>query len=276
MRPSENLHREYCSLQMVRRVAAMLDIDPNDFSLNSEMPAGWHFFMMSGETRRGQLRQDGFTGLGVDIPDFGFPRLLFGGRTVRYHRGITIGTQITRKSNIKEIVEKNGHAGKMFIVYVQHDLMAEGSLLPAIEEVQTFILLGETKGKEPKAYPSVSSDELDTYAFQKKIVPDQTMLFQFSALGFNSHKIHLDRDYAREVEGLPDLVVNGGLTTLLVTEFLRNEVGVDIAALSTRHIVPLYCNQALTMVAEAVDDEWRVRVFDHKGVLSVEAQVSIK
>ena len=73
------------------------------------------------------------------------------------------------------------------------------------------------------------------------------MLFQYSALGFNTHRIHFDRDYAREVEGHPDLVVNGGLATLLATEFLRRDLGRHLTSMSARHLAPLYVNRPMTI-----------------------------
>ena len=102
---------EICSLASVRRVAAMLDFDPHSFSNGDVLPVGWHFFMLAGETRRSSLRQDGFPGLGVPIPDLGLPRLLLGGRTVSYQGNILIGAELERTSFIKNITEKTSSSG---------------------------------------------------------------------------------------------------------------------------------------------------------------------
>jgi 3-methylfumaryl-CoA hydratase len=96
-------------------------------------------------------------------------------------------------------------------------------------------------------------------------IPDETLLFQYSALGFNSHKIHLDRNYAQNIEGLPDLVVNGGLATLLMTEFVRNELKLNLSEIKVKHLVPLYCNRPLTIS----HDESELKVFDDKNELAV-------
>jgi hydroxyacyl-ACP dehydratase HTD2-like protein with hotdog domain len=92
------ISNEICSLSMVRRVAAMLDLDTKSFSNGGVLPRGWHFFMLAGETRKSALRSDGFPGLGVPIPDLGLPRLLLGGRTVSYKNDIVIGSEIERTS----------------------------------------------------------------------------------------------------------------------------------------------------------------------------------
>jgi 3-methylfumaryl-CoA hydratase len=263
---------EICSLPMVRRVAAMLDMDTASFSEGDVLPRGWHFFMLAGETRKSSLREDGFPGLGVPIPDLGLPRLLLGGRTVSYHGNIVIGSEVERTSFVKNIVEKKGSSGPMAIVTIQHELRAVSASSPAIIETQTYILLsgksGESKVEKKSPVPVLIK-------YQKQIVPDETLLFQYSALGFNSHKIHLDRDYAKNVEGLPDLVVNGGLATLLLTEFIRTDLGFEITDIKVKHIAPLFCGQAMTLTAERGETNWQLKIFDNNTV-AVEMDANIK
>ena len=107
------------------------------------------------------------------------------------------------------------------------------------------------------------------------VVPDETLLFQYSALGFNSHRIHIDREHARKVEGFPDLVVNGGLATLLLTEFLRRDLGVTPAAIAVRHVAPLYCNRAVTLAADQVGKRWILKAFDDQHRLAVDMEVDV-
>jgi 3-methylfumaryl-CoA hydratase len=264
---------EICSLTMVRRVAAMLDLDATSFSAGDLLPRGWHFFMLAGETRKSALRQDGFPGLGVPIPDLGLPRLLLGGRTVSYNSDIVIGSAIVRTSFVKNIVEKTSSSGPMAIVTIQHELCSIGVLSPAIAETQTYILLSgkSTQTKVEKISPAPILSK-----YQKQIVPDETLLFQYSALGFNSHKIHLDRDYAKNVEGLPDLVVNGGLATLLLTEFIRIELGIELTDIKVKHIAPLFCGNIMTLTAERDETNWQLKIFDNNNTVAVEMDANIK
>jgi 3-methylfumaryl-CoA hydratase len=264
---------EICSLTSVRRVAAMLDIETISFSKGDILPKGWHFFMLAGETRKSELRKDGFPGLGVPIPDLGLPRLLLGGRTVSYNGNIEIGSLVERRSFVKNISEKTGSSGPMAIVTIQHELCPFGKSNPAIVEMQTYILLSgksiQTKIEKTSPLPILSK-------YQKQIVPDETLLFQYSALGFNSHKIHLDKDYTRNVEGLPDLVVNGGLATLLLTEFIRTDLKIVLKDIKVKHIAPLFCGQAMTITAESEETNWKLKIFDNNNVLAVEADANIK
>ncbi|MEY4905784.1 MAG: hypothetical protein RLZZ292_3599 [Bacteroidota bacterium] len=262
------ISNDICSLTMVRRVAAMLDLDTQTLSNGDVLPRGWHFFMLAGETRKSALRPDGFPGLGVPIPDLGLPRLLLGGRTVYYKGNILIGSEVERTSFVKNITEKTTNSGRMAIVTLQHELRPISELSPAIVETQTYILLGG------KNVPSVKAFVEPIHGgYQKQIVPDETLLFHYSALGFNSHKIHLDRAYAQNVEGLPNLVVNGGLATLLLTEFIRLDLGLDITEIKVKHIAPLFCGRKMTLYTEGGQTNGQFKIFDDNNALAVEMTV---
>lgn len=257
---------EICSLTMVRRISAMLDLDTHSFSNGDVLPKGWHFFMLAGETQKSALRSDGFPGLGVPIPDLGLPRLLLGGRTVSYQGNIVIGSEIERTSFVKNIVEKTTNSGRMAIVTIQHELRPISEPKPVIVETQTYILLS---GKSDQTKSEKNIAEPIEAAHQKQILPDETLLFQYSALGFNSHKIHLDRNYAQNVEGLPDLVVNGGLATLLLTEFMRIDLGLEITGIKVKHVAPLYCNRKMTLATEGGG---QFKIFDDYNNVAVEME----
>ena len=270
--PQASIFRtEVCSIASVRRVAAMLDIDPDTFAEGDPLPRGWQFILMAADTRRSSLRADGFPGLGVTMPDLGLPRLLLGSRSVDYLQEIPIGASLTRKSEIKNITQKVTKSGPMAVVSIQHELREKETETAALIEMQTYLLLPATKG----ATASNASDYAGPIKGQvmKTVVPDETFLFQYSALGFNSHKIHIDRSHARNVEGFPDLIVNDGLVTLLLTEFLRNEIGVKPSSLRVRHMAPLYCGSPITMVANQVDSKWHLQAFDNRSILSVDMEV---
>jgi 3-methylfumaryl-CoA hydratase len=217
---------------------------------------------MAADTRRSELRADGYPGLGVPMPDLGLPRLLIGGRTVEYRSDIPIGASVERQSGIDNLVEKTTESGPMAIATVAH-LLRVGQAEPAVAERQTFLLLSAGKAADLRERtPSAARG-----ARMKEVVPDATLLFQYSALGFNSHKIHIDRSYARDVEGFPDLVVNGGLTTLLLTEFARVDLGLNLASVNVKFVAPLFCHRPMTLAADAgaEPDHWLLTAFDDQG-----------
>jgi 3-methylfumaryl-CoA hydratase len=250
----------------------MLDLDPAPYTDGAVLPRGWHFILMGADTRRSAIRQDGFAGLGVPMPDLGLPRLLLAGRTVTWLDNIRIGMALQRESTVREVVHKTTASGPMAFVTVAHDLRVVGAQTAAIEETQTYVLLPQrepgTPGPQYSVSPAVKSEN------SQRVVPDETMLFQYSALGFNSHKIHIDKAYARDVEGFPDLVVNGGLTTLLMMEFLRN-LGVVPMAVKLKYTAPLFCGRPVCLTADRSDSGWQLRALDDTGVIAVTMEVQI-
>ena len=272
---SESVHRvETCTVAAVRRVAAMLNIESERMVDGDPLPRGWHFVLMGADTPRATLRADGFPGLGVAMPDLGLPRLMLGGRAVSYRHDIPIGATVHRTSAVRSIVRKDTDAGPMAIAKIAHELRIATRDEPAVTEEQTYLLLGSRKAtaedRAAQAAPPLLPDERT-----QVVVPDDTLLFQYSALGFNSHKIHLDRAHAQEVEGFPDLVVNGGLATLLLTEFLRRDLKAVPAALKVRHLLPLYCNRPITLTARRERMRWRLGALDDKNFPAVEMEVEI-
>ena len=267
------VREEHCAVAAVRRIAAMLDLDPDNYRAGGPLPRGWHFFMLAGDTRRSALRSDGFPGLGVPLPDLGLPRLVLGSRSVSYLAEIPIGASVQRTSTLASIKHKASKSGPLAVVTLVHELMLPQSEHRAVVESQTYLLM-PSRVHSTSAASIVASNPV-TAAHMKAVVPDATMLFQYSALGFNSHRIHIDRTYAVEVEGFPDLVVNGGLVTLLLTEFLRCEIGSVPSSLKVRHVAPLYCNQPMRMAADRTADGWRLKAFDHQQCLAVDMEVSV-
>jgi 3-methylfumaryl-CoA hydratase len=261
-----------CDAQAVRRIAAMLDLDPAPFVDGAPLPPGWHFALLGGETRRSDLRADGFPGFGSPMPDLGLPRLLLAGRTVDYREPLLIGQRIGRISRVHSVARKQAASGPVAVVTVGHELHGAAGT-PAILEKQSYILLGGPAANSKAAAPAAVRS---SHPHQKTVTPDETLLFQYSALGFNSHKIHIDRGWARDVEGLPDLVVNGGLVSLLLSEFLRTDLGLVPAGVRTKHTAPLYCGRPITLTAGRGDTCWRARAFDDLGALAVDMEVAVR
>jgi 3-methylfumaryl-CoA hydratase len=267
--------QEICSLSAAKRVAAMLDINPDDLHEGAPLPRGWHFMLMAANTRKSLLRTDGFPGLGVSMPELGFPRLMLGGRSVSYLRDIPIGASVNRFSAMQSLVQKETKAGPMAVATIEHELRLAHETIPALVETQTYLLLPVSNEvfKAPAKSEAENSSVDIKGSLAKTVVPDETLLFQYSALGFNSHKIHIDRNHAQQVEGFPDLVVNGGLSTLLLTEFLRNEIGVSPTSTKARHLTPLFSGNPITMIANKNGLKWQLQAYDNHANLAVDMEV---
>lgn len=255
---------------VMAKVAAMLDLSSPDAEAGDIVPRGWHFPALGAATRRSELRSDGYPGLGVPMPDLGLPRLLQAGREVRFLGDIAVGEPFVRISSLADLRQKGEGDAARAIVTVRHELRSVNRDEALVIEDQIFVLMA------PARYQQRVQEQLAINAdVMRTIMPDAIMLFQYSALGFNSHKIHIDRAHATEVEGFPDLVVNGGLVTLLITEFLRCDLALTPGRLKITNRLPLFCNRSLTLAATAIDGGWQVRVHDDAGQVAAEVELEI-
>jgi 3-methylfumaryl-CoA hydratase len=262
---------ETCALPTVQRIAGMLGLGPEKYAEGEVLPDGWHFFLLAALTPRQNLREDGFPGFGVPMPDLGLPRLLLRGRAVEYLDPLIIGTQVQRTSAIVDVARTTNDKDDRAILTIRHELRTLGKSVPAIVETQTYALLpaGGSFQERRRGQQIVRADKI------KSIVPDATLLFQFSALGFNSHRIHLDRDYARDVEGYPDLVVNGGLTTLLTTEFIRCELGLKLRTITMKNTAALFAGRPMLIAGVQSGDAYQVSVHDDLGHLAASIDLQL-
>lgn len=262
---------ECIDASVIAKIAAMLEIDPSESCSWAQVPRGWHFPALGAATARSALRADGYPGLGVPMPDLGLPRLLQAGREVQYLRDIDIAEVLRRTSTLTQLRQKGEGDAARAIVTVRHELWSTRRGLQLLVEDQTFVLMPPSRYQHgQRAFTEVTGDVVRT------VTPDAIMLFQYSALGFNSHKIHLDHRHATEVEGFPDLVVNGGLVTLLVTEFLRRELAVSPRRLKITNRLPLFCDRPITIAAAACDAGWQIRVHDDCGQVAADVELEIK
>ncbi len=272
---NSKIDQEVCSLAVVERVAAMLNVDQGGLTEGAHLPRGWQFPLLAARTQRAALRSDGFPGFGVPMPEHDFPRLMLGSRTVRFVGDIPIGAAVERSSSLQTLTHKETTSGAMCVATILHELRLAGAAPnanPVLQETQTYLLLPARVG----SYTATDAGDPKAMVadLARVVVPDETLLFQYSALGFNSHKIHLDKEHARQVEGFPDLVVNGGLATLLLTEFLRLEVGVSPREIKVRYLVPLFCGRAITMTATQAGSVWHLKAFDDTANLAVDMEVT--
>lgn len=257
--------------ETVSRIAAMLDQDDVPCQPGDQVPLGWHFPLLAAGHRDCRARHDRFPGLGLSLPDIDLPRIVASGRQVDFRYPLHIGEPLERKSRIDTLEEKEASAGRLAIMTTSHNIASAGSANPAVEEQQTYIFLTSPHSDRP-VQPWTGGDRARKLG---EFTPDDTFLFQFSAISFNTHRIHLDRDYARTVEGYPDLVVNGGITTLLMTELARQNLGFASGRIKVTNRIPLFVNRCITFMVETTPAGSRISALNSEGVLAAEMEVLI-
>ena len=260
---------DICALPLVRRMAALLDRDPGGFADGDPLPRGWHVALFNPPTRQSRLRADGAAHLGVTLPDLGMPRLMMAGRRIDFVGDIPVGAHVRRTSRPGAVTHKTGRSGRFALVDVEHRIAIAGDCAPVIVETNSYILReaadGAPVGPPPAARPIAPADVTRT------LVPDETLLFRYSAITDNPHRIHYDLGYARS-EGYPALVVNGTVPTMFLLEMFRAHVGGEPAGWRSRNLAPILCGGALTLTLSADGDGWVMRAHGPAGEAALEAK----
>jgi 3-methylfumaryl-CoA hydratase len=217
----------------VKRLAALLDHDGGVWRPGEVPPLGhWLYFWPA--AAQSEIGEDGHPRRGLVRAPVALPRRMWAGGEVEFLAPIALGAKLTRQSTIVDAVPKTGRSGAMVFVTLRHEVFAEG--VPALVERQDIVY--REAARAGAAAPA--GEAAAVAAGARVVVPDPVMLFRFSALTFNAHRIHYDRDYARDVEAYAGLVVHGPLiATMLVDHFLRANPGQAISRFRFRAQSPL-------------------------------------
>ncbi len=248
---------DICALPLVRRLAAMLDRDPGTLQEGNPLPRGWHTLLFNAPTPQSQLRTDGAGDLGVRLPDLGLPRLMLGGRQNRFIGDIPIGAPVRRETRRGEVQIKQGRSGRFALIKVEHRIFVDGARDPALTEHQDYILREAAGQAAPPTMTPKTAPTVNLLA-TRTVVPDERLLFRYSAITDNPHRIHYDRAYAVNEEGYPDLVVNGSIPTMLLLEMFRAAAGREPIALTSRNMAAMFCGQPLHLCISRDHEGWRL------------------
>ena len=274
---------DICALPLVRRLAAMLDRDPLALREGDPLPHGWHVALFNPPTRQSQLRGDGAAGLGVSLPDIGLPRLMMGGRQCRFALDIPIGAQVRRETRQGEVQIKHGRSGRFALVRVEHRIFVEDGLQPAVVENTDYVLREAASLQAPPApatsaspatlaTPKTQAVEAPRPDASMTLVPDEALLFRYSAITDNPHRIHYDLAYAMGTEGYPGLVVNGSIPAMFLLELFRATTGREPATFTSRNVAPMFSGRPLQLNAMKDGDSWRLWAQDGQGQTMFDAR----
>lgn len=200
-------------IQSERCVAlqAALNLSGDRLSDGDALPPLWHWLYFWDIAPRSELGRDGHPAVGGFMPPVGQARRMWAGSRVTFPGTLGLGEPATRVSTIEKVAEKSGRSGKLVFVTVRHELSGSDGLA-VIDEHD--IVYREDTGKGASARPGEPAPEGAQWV--ETVDPDPTLLFRYSALTFNGHRIHYDRDYARDVEGYDGLVVHGPLLATMM------------------------------------------------------------
>jgi 3-methylfumaryl-CoA hydratase len=202
-----------------RFMQATLDREPS-LEDGDALPPLWHWLYFLEAKRASELGRDAHPKKGRFLPPISLPRRMWAGGRFTFHTPLIIGKDVLKRSTIKNIVEKKGRSGNLCFVTVEHAIFQDEQLV--LNEEQDIVYREDPKPGTPK--PELTPAP-DNPGFSQVITPTQVMLFRYSALTFNGHRIHYDIDYARDVEGYDGLVFHGPLTATLLVELASAQMG---------------------------------------------------
>ena len=266
---------DVCALPLVRRLAAMLDRDPMALREGDRLPHGWHVTLFNAPTAQSQLRPDGAASLGVTMPDIGLPRLMMGGRQLRYLQDIPIGAHVRRETRQGEVQIKQGRSGRFALVTVEHRIFVQGRDTPSVVENIDYVLRaagGSASAAPTAASPVTATRQEPTPDAVRAVLPDEALLFRYSAITDNPHRIHYDRPYATGGEGYPALVVNGSIPAMFLLEMFRSSAGREPSTFTSRNVAPMFCGHPLKLCVRKEHSSWRLWAQDEHGQISFDAR----
>ena len=217
-----------------------LTLDRPDAELRAgdPLPPGWHILYFLPSFAPGALRPDGSPRDAGVVPAMALPRRMFAGERLRFHRPIRVGDALRREVELADIAVKQGGTGTLVFATVASRIFAAGEL--AVEEERRTVFREEIRPGESNQAPRREEAPAEV-PWRRRVTPDPVLLFRFSALTFNSHRIHYDRPWAMDTEGYPGLVVHGPLTSTLLVDFARDHTpGRRLATYTTQARAPLF------------------------------------
>jgi 3-methylfumaryl-CoA hydratase len=224
--------------------AAAATFDESGFAPlpGAPLPPLWHWFYFLAPVPTAGLGADGHPARGGFLPPIALPRRMFAGARLRFHAPLVLGRPARRTSVIAEVREKEGRSGRLAFVTVRHAIAQDDRV--CVEEEQDIVYRDATpapsQGQVPEAAPEST--------WIATLVPDPVLLFRFSALTFNAHRIHYDQAYATGEEGYPALVVHGPLTAMLLSALVRCNTGRPIAQFAFRGLAPLFAGEPTHLI----------------------------
>lgn len=229
--------------------ATVLDSDAQS-SMGDIVPLGLHWCLAPRIVPMGQLGQDGHPARGGFLPPVPLPRRMWAGGRLRFQDDLTVGDTVTRVSTISDVKVKTGRTGVLCFVVVDHVYSTERG--DAIIEEQDIVYKAGSVGPAPAAGARKMEAPPESGEFHQLVEPTTPLLFRYSALTFNSHRIHYDRPYAMDVEHYGGIVVHGPLqATLLLAMASTMRSDKRCSEFSFRGMVPLLDTQSI-----AINGDW--------------------
>ncbi|MDB5938118.1 MAG: hypothetical protein JWP77_482 [Polaromonas sp.] len=260
-------------------LAATLDwpagAGPQRPALGTLLPSLWHWLYFLPIYPQSEIGPDGHARRGGFMPPVPLPRRMWAGSDFAFHEPLRIGDALSRTSTIADVKEKSGRSGSLIFVKVRHEIRRNASPDVALTEHHNIVYRAAPQPGDV-APPGQAAPEQS--AWERRIVPDDVLLFRYSALTFNGHRIHYDRKYVTEVEGYPGLIVHGPLIATLLMDLLRRQrPDAQVLRFEFKAVRPTFDIHPFSVHGEPSPDGKTVHLWgrDHEGWLTMDATATL-
>ncbi|MGB0684019.1 MAG: FAS1-like dehydratase domain-containing protein [Magnetovibrionaceae bacterium] len=257
-------------------LAATLDRDDPPYAAGIPLPPLWHWLYFLPLFKLSDAGYDGHAALGGFLPPVPLPRRMWAGSRLRFEEPLLIGRAAEKRSTVLSVEHKSGKSGDLVFVTVGHEVFQDGRLGLSEEHDIVYRAAPSPDAAPPKRKPAPADQ-----SFSRDIDPDPVLLFRYSALTFNGHRIHYDQPFCTSTEGYPGLVVHGPLLATLMLDLLRREKPeARVASFRFRALAPVFDTETFSVngaAAAAGGDagHYRLWVRAHDGALAMEGEAEI-
>ncbi len=235
---------------------------------DGDLPCLWQWLYFLETPDHERIGPDGHAMRGDFLPPILHPRRMFAGGRTTVHRPLRLGAEASLTRGVVAIEEKRAGPDGMWLVTIRYAFRQDG--IDCVTEERDYVYLAAPAAPWT-AKPAASPPET---AWSAQVTPDPVMLMRFSALTFNGHRIHYDKDYTVQEEGYPERVTHGPLTAMLLAEFARRESGRPVVDLSFRARSPLFCNGLIHLGGDPEGDGAELTAHDASGTLAMTVKVA--
>lgn len=269
---SESLRDEVTAAPL-RAFSATLDRDDPPPSRGAPVPPLGHWLYFLPAHRESEIGPDGHAKRGGFLPPVPLPRRMWAGGRLKWETAnpLRVGDEVQRDSRIASVEPKHGRSGDLVFVTVVHEIRNARGL--AITEEHDIVYRAPAQPGEAAPQPTAAPSGA---AWQRELIPDEVLLFRYSALTFNGHRIHYDRRYVTEVEGYPGLIVHGPLiATLLVDLVRRNAPDAPLASFEFKAQRPTFDGRPMRVNAAPAGKSIELWAQDHEGWLTMKGKAQL-
>lgn len=264
------IEEDMISLRHARLMAATVDYPQRNIGDGEQLPPLWHWLYFLEGVPAGELGPDGHPARGGFMPPVDLPSRMWAGGRVTFISPVVIGSTLRMESSILNVDYKQGRSGDLVFVTVLHEVKSQqGELL--IREEQDIVYKESAPAKQVAGIPPI----MPVSQFTRTYTPTSTMLFRYSALTFNGHRIHYDVDYCRSSEGYQNLVIHGPLNATMLAGFAEEVSGTKLGTFRYQGVAPAILGSTITLHAAIQEQIITVWATLENGTVCMRAEAGL-